>query len=92
MKCYLIYDAYLGSFYNKDAEIDGIRKGDWVSREYQDQALIKDKDLAQKLFRMLGKLSRSTLQLMEVDIPDETIKEKTDAAGALSASDGSYGC
>lgn len=71
MKCYLIYDAYLGSFYSKDAEIDGIRKGGWVGRDQQNQGLIDDKTVAQKLFKMLGKLSRSTLQLMEMDIPDE---------------------
>jgi len=70
MKCYLIYDAYVGSYYCRDADtICG--KGGWVNRDQQNQCLINDKTIAQKLFKMMGKLSKSTLQLLELDIPDE---------------------
>jgi hypothetical protein len=59
----------MGSFYCRNADTD-YGKGGWVNRDQQNQCLIDDKALAQKIFKLVGKLSKSNLQLMELDIPD----------------------
>ncbi len=75
MKCYLIYDSYMGSYYYKN---NSDSSNAWMGHDYRHACLIENKEEAQKIFRMIGKLSKTSLQLVEVNIPDEEYREIID--------------
>jgi len=67
MKGYLVHDKTLGSYYCSNLNNTG-----WLNKGQIQYCVIKDKEKAQKAFKMMKlQVRSSTLQLLEIDISDE---------------------
>jgi len=70
MKCYLVFDKTLGSYFCPNPGNTG-----WLNENYKEHCLIENKEQAQKLMRAHAQFMRSTVQLLEVEMPRAEYEE-----------------
>jgi hypothetical protein len=77
MKKYLIYNKTLGSYYRPGnpgkipfTETFSLEQDPWCNSTYTQECLIDNKEEAKEVLKT-AKLSNHTLQLLEVEVPDE---------------------